>query len=129
MAIPFIGAAISAIASIGKAWMEKKKVEAEGKVKIAEAKVTGEVKRIQTITEGEIKYDQTIAEGMRFSWKDEYWTLVLSIPAILCFIPGMADLVTTGFQALKECPDWYQWALLGAIVASFGLRTWTGYKK
>lgn len=127
--IPFIGAIISGIAEIGKLWIQKKTVEAQGKVAIEQAKAEGEVKRLQTQTEGDIKYDQTVAEGMAYSWKDEYWTIVLSIPAILCFIPGMADLVRQGFNALKECPEWYQWALLGGIVASFGLRTWTGFKK
>lgn len=129
MWIPILSAVVEGLRSIGSSWMEKKKVEAEGKVKVAVAKVEGEVKRAQTIAEGEVNYDQTVAEGMRFSWKDEYWTIILSIPAVLCFIPGLDEVVRRGFSALDTCPEWYQWALLGAIVASFGLRTWTGFKK
>lgn len=129
MALPIIGAIIGGVVEIGKLWIKKKTVQAEGKIAIEQAKTEGQVKRLQTLTEGNIEYDQTVAEGMKFSWKDEYWTIVLSIPAILCFVPGMDVIVFKGFSALEAAPEWYQWALLGGIVASFGLRTWTGFKK
>lgn len=128
MAIPILGI-FQVIGSLVGSWMEKKKVEAEGRIQIARAKVEGDVRRAQTYAEGEVKYDQTAAEGMATSWKDEWFVLLLSIPAVLCFIPGMDEVVAKGFAALATTPDWYQWAFLGAIVASFGLKTWKGFKK
>ena len=54
-------------------------------------------------------------------WKDESRTLTLSIPLILCFVPGMDGYVASGFAALNgNTPEWYQYALGAAIGSSFG---------
>jgi len=121
--IGLIGAAISGITEIGKSYFERKKVEAQGKVDIAQARVAGEIKRALTVTEGDAAYDLAAAEQMESSWKDEWLTIMLSIPAILCFVPGGAKYVAAGFAALKDTPEWYQWAFLGMIIASFGLKS------
>lgn len=127
MAFPIIaamGAVFEFLGGIGKAWMEKKKVEAEGRVKIAEARVNGEVQRALTVTEGDAKYDIAVAEQMESSWKDEWFVILLSIPAVLCFTGHWgASTVTDGFEALSKTPEWYQYAFLGAIIASFGLKS------
>jgi hypothetical protein len=82
--------------------------------------------------------DLAAMDGMRYSWKDEYLVILLSMPVIMCFIPEMTifgytfDLsqsAMAGFEILKDTPDWYKWALSGMIAATFGLRTWTGFKK
>lgn len=121
--IGLIGAAISGLTEIGKSYFERKKVESEGKVRIAEARVAGEIKRALSVTEGDAAYDLEAAEQMESSWKDEWLTIMLSIPAIVCFIPGGAKYVAAGFAALKDTPEWYQWAFLGMIIASFGLKS------
>jgi len=56
-------------------------------------------------------------------WKDEYWTIVLSIPLIMCFIPGLGTYVSDGFTVLTTTPQWYQIALGIVIGAPFGVRT------
>lgn len=53
-------------------------------------------------------------------WKDEWFTIILSIPMIMCFIPGLAVYVQAGFDALRETPMWYQSAVGIAISSSFG---------
>ncbi len=63
-----------------------------------------------------------MAENSGGSWKDEFFVIVLSVPMVLCFIPGMEGVVHHGFQQLQQAPDWYMHALLIAISASFGLR-------
>lgn len=68
------------------------------------------------------EWESIQAEGGRHSWKDEYWTLVLSVPAIGCFIPGGADIMTAGFFALSQMPDFYQYWLGVAVLTSFGIR-------
>jgi len=52
---------------------------------------------------------------------------VLTIPAILVFIPGMEDVVQRGFMVLDTLPDWYQNALMIAISASFGIKGFTKF--
>jgi hypothetical protein len=119
--LTFIPAIIKGIVSLGVSWMEKKKVQAQGKIQIEQAKIDAAVKDADNLFE----LDKTSGTDMRFSWKDEWFTILLSGPFIMCFIPALAPYVKEGFEILKEStPNWYRWAFLGAIVASFGLRTW-----
>ena len=119
--LAFIPAIIKGVVSLGTTWMEKKKVQAQGKIQIEQAKIDAIVKRADQLHD----MDKSSVSDMKFSWKDEWFTLLLSAPFIMCFIPPLAPYVEQGFEILKEStPDWYRWAFLGAIVASFGLRTW-----
>jgi len=132
MALGIVSAILGVVPTVGKIfdkWQERKLVKAEAKVRIEQAKADAAIKQVQTLIEADVDYDRIVAEGMSHSWKDEYWTIILSIPAVLCFVPGLDTFVGRGFQALSSCPDWYQWALLGSIVASFGLRNWKGFRK
>jgi len=54
--------------------------------------------------------------------KDEWFTILLSIPMVLCFIPDMAKYVEAGFKALAGTPGWYQWAFGLAVGSSFGYK-------
>lgn len=56
------------------------------------------------------------------SWKDEYVTLVVTIPAILAFAGDWgAEVVTNGFAALSTTPEWYQYLLIAVITAAAGI--------
>lgn len=68
------------------------------------------------------EWESIQAENGKHSWKDEFWTIVLSIPAIGCFIPGGAEVMTVGFEALKQMPDFYQYWLGVAVLTAFGIR-------
>jgi hypothetical protein len=70
--------------------------------------------------EGEL--ETILSEGMRYTWKDEYWTVVLSIPAIACFFPQAAPHISEGFTVLKTMPEFYQYWLGICVLTSFGLR-------
>ena len=62
------------------------------------------------------------AEAGKYSWKDEFWTIILAIPLVLCFIPSMVPIVNAGFAALQEMPEFYQYWLGVAILTSFGIK-------
>jgi hypothetical protein len=113
------------LGTLGKSWIEKKKVKAEGKIKIETAKISAQVKRESD--QGEM--DKQSVSDMRYSWKDEFLVIVLTAPFIACFIPPLTPYVKEGFAVLSGTPEWYRWAFLGAIAASFGLRTWTNVFK
>ncbi len=122
--LALIPALLEGAAKIGMSWMEKKKVEAQGKVDIAKARVDGQIMLTKTQMEGDQAYDVKVAEDMGGSWKDEWFVILLSIPAVLCFInDSWAQHVLKGFQALAQAPDWYKWSFVGAIIASFGLKS------
>jgi hypothetical protein len=133
MAFPLIGvlsAIVAPFTELGKLWLEKKKVQAEGAVRVEVAKTEGEVKRLQTAQEQEGSYNIAAQEGMKYSWKDEWLTILWSIPFIACFFPEAQPYVKEGFEVLKNnTPEWYQWGFLGILVASFGLKGWNFFTR
>ena len=85
-----------------------KKAEAETKMKIAT---------------GEIDWDIAAMKATENSWKDEWITLLFSIPLILAFCGDWGNqIVQAGFTALEIMPDWYQYSLGGIVSASIGMR-------
>jgi hypothetical protein len=76
---------------------------------------------------GEIDWDITMAEGSKHSWKDEWLTILFSVPLILAFIPGMEGVVQNGFDQLSSMPEWYQYSLGVIVAASFGVRSATKF--
>ena len=85
-----------------------KKAEAETKMKIAT---------------GEIDWDIEAMKATQNSWKDEWITLLFSIPLILAFCGEWGNqIVQEGFTALEVMPDWYQYSLGGIVSASIGMR-------
>ena len=58
------------------------------------------------------------------SWKDEWLTVLFSIPLVLCFCGEWGrQIVTDGFLALSGMPTWYQVSLGSIVAASFATRS------
>lgn len=108
------GALTTIFAPVGevvKTWLQ-------GKQAIAEAKIEREVKALTH----EANWDEVQAQASQNSWKDEWLTILVSIPLILAFIPGMEGYLREGFNVLAECPDWYQYLVGVVFAASFGIK-------
>ena len=106
--------------SIAKGWSERKKVKLEGELELAKAVTVAKIKQLETQQQADIRWENlSIANS---SWKDEWFTVILSIPAIMCFVPMLAPFVVTGFAALATCPEWYKWAFMVAVGSSFGYK-------
>ena len=114
----------SPLTTIANAFLEIRKIKAEGAVRKAEAKVEKEVRIIQN----QADYDTTAMKASESSWKDEYLVIILSMPFIGSFIPGVQDHMAKGWDYVAKAPEWYQWCFYGAIIATFGLR-WMFNKK
>ena len=124
--LPIMGAILGTIGEVAKSWLETRKVKAEGKIKIAAAKVEAEVKRQDQLGQ----MDVIAMDGMRFSWKDELLTIWTLGVVTACFIPGLQEYVRDGFIYLEmNTPDWFGWCFTGMYVAIFGLRTYKGWNK
>lgn len=85
-------------------------------------KLEAEIKAKQQQLEQDISWEALQARNAGESWKDEYWTIVLSIPLIMCFFPPMVPHIQAGFQALEQMPMWYRASLGVAIAAAFGVK-------
>lgn len=114
MYIPIIGELIG----LGKTYIE-------GKQKKAQAKADAEAAVMIKAANGEVEWENIQAKNSGESWKDEYLTIILTIPAIMCFFEGGPEIVNAGFEALNKMPEYYRHFLYIVVTASFGIK---GYK-
>ena len=117
-----IQALIGPLANLAGTWFQNKveKTKADGLAKVAEAKARATV--AEKVAAGEVAWEGKMADATVDSWKDEFALVVLLLPAILVFLPGMKDYVKDGFVILASLPEWYQYLLYIAISASFGIK-------
>ena len=115
-------ALIGPIANLAGTWFQNKleKTKADGQAKVAEAKARASV--AEQVAAGKVKWEGKMADATVDAWKDEFALVVLLLPAILVFIPGMREYVKEGFEVLATLPEWYQYLLYIAISASFGIK-------
>jgi hypothetical protein len=115
-------AALGPIAELAGSWLKGKadKNAAEAQLKLIEAEARSKILLSEKTSIAD--WERVMAEGAKSSWKDEFFVIVLSIPLILCWIPGAEGWVDRGFEQLNKAPDWYFYSLGIAISASFGVR-------
>lgn len=120
-------ALIGPIADLAGTWMAGKVEEKKAQAKTKVAKAEAEAIVMQKKATGEIDWDLEMAKGSQHSWKDEWLTILFSIPLILAFIPGMEEVVANGFAQLEKMPQWYQYSVGVIVAASFGVRSATKF--
>jgi hypothetical protein len=98
------------------------------KAAIKKATVEGQIRVIQSAADNVAQWEQLHAKGSQSSWKDEYWTIIWSIPLIMGFVPGLNKYAVLGFTNLALMPEWYQYTLMTMVLASFGIRVGTTVK-
>lgn len=94
-----------------------KLVEAEAKAAIMKSAATSEA-----------EWEKIMAQGSQNSWKDEWLTILFSIPLILAFCGDWGrEVVSEGFTALEAMPSYYQYTLGVIVSASFAVRSATKF--
>ena len=122
-----IKAVAQPIGSIVSGWQKRKSAKLDGDLAVAAAKTAAHIKKIETGQAADIAWEKTSLE--QSGWKDEYWTIVLSIPLILCFVPGFVGYITDGFLALNKTPEWYRYSVGVAIGSAFGVKSIGNFMK
>lgn len=80
------------------------------------------------VIENDAEWESKAVDATQNSWRDEFWTIVLSIPifmigySIVVGDPEIVIRVEDGFHALAQLPEWYQYLLFIAISSSFGIK-------
>ena len=111
------GTVLGGVVDLAKNWV---------KGKAEEQKVKQEVKIEKIKTDAD--WENKMADATRSSWKDEWFTVVLSAPilaimwAVATDSPEVIDRVHAGFETLQSLPEFYQQLLFIAVLASFGLK-------
>ena len=90
--------------------------------KLASTYLTGRIKKSEAKAANAASWDEIAQTNSSTSWKDEYLTLLISIPLIMCFIPSLVPYVREGFAVLDTMPKWYQYTFSVIVAASFGVR-------
>lgn len=119
-----VGAITNSVADYFKARQEIKSKE---RIRTMELEDALQARKVQLISQGltaDMNWEMEFASQASSSWKDEYTLLVVSIPAIMAFIPAGAPMVAAGFDALGHTPLWYQGLLLSIFLATYGIRYW-----
>jgi len=110
--------AFKALTKLGTKWLNNRE-------KKSDAKLTRDL----AILAGERSADVASANDMSTSLKDEFLTIVLTIPLGVIFYAAvwgdqtMIAQVELAFEVMSTLPDWYQWCFMGCVAATFGLRS------
>ena len=94
----------------------------------AEEKKAIQERKIQAI-QSDANWEEKMADATKNSWKDEFFSVILSLPLIAVAYsvatdnPAVIDRVNEAFAVLNTLPDWYQYLLFIAVSASFGLKS------
>ena len=119
-------ALIGPIGNLASSWLQGKAdaASAAANLKLVEAEAKATIMKSAATSEAE--WERLMAEGTQNSWKDEWLTILFSIPLILVFVGDTGrEIVANGFEALELMPDWYQYTLGVIVAASFGVRSAT----
>ena len=107
--------ALGPIADLGRTWIE-------GKVAKTKAKAEAEAAVMINQSKSAADWETAMARASNTSWKDEWITILFTIPLVLAFVPSAVPYVREGFAVLATMPQWYQYGLSVIIAASFGVR-------
>ena len=97
------------------------------KGKVEEAKIKQEVRLEKLKTDAD--WEARMADASAHSWKDEWFTILLSLPIIFVgYGVAMDDMtvierVHRAFEVLPTLPEWFQFLLYTAVLASFGIKS------
>ena len=121
-------ALIGPITELAGGWL-KGKADAQAaaaNLKLVEAEAKATIMKSAATSEAE--WEKIMAQGSQSSWKDEWLTILFSVPLVLCFTGEWGrQTVSDGFAALESMPEWYQYTLGVIVAASFGVRSATKF--
>lgn len=123
-----IQALIGPITELAGGWLKGKAnaQAAAANLKLVEAEAKATIMKSAATSEAE--WEKIMAQGSQSSWKDEWLTILFSVPLVLCFTGEWGrQTVSDGFAALETMPDWYQYTLGVIVAASFGVRSATKF--
>ena len=117
-----IGQILGPVANLAGSWLEAKttKQAADAKLKLTESEAKAKILLSKETSVAD--WEKIMAQGTQNSIKDEVVTIVVLIPVILCFVPGLETVVQNGFDRLAELPDWYTWLVFTVCSAAIGIR-------
>jgi hypothetical protein len=113
--------------AIGKYFTERnaqKSAERLRKMELDDALHARKLKLVEEGLHADMNWEMEFARQAATSWKDEYTLIVVSIPLVMAFVPGLTAYVKGGFEAFASTPLWYQAMVQVLFYATVGIRFW-----
>lgn len=112
---------------MGEKWVEAKQKQAtakvEGNIRLEQAKTDAKIVKEQKDADSFNDIDLISVKNQRYTWTDEYFKLVFTLPLILMFVPSLQPYVISGFSAFDtHTPDWYKYIIYAIAISELGMR-------
>jgi hypothetical protein len=121
---------IGSIAGVFTKKEQTKQIKTSAESKLATAKANGETE----ITLSDAEWETVVAKGMASSWKDEYVTVVVTLPYPMLLAGGvwlaftgddrLMEGTILGISALTEAGVDVGFMMTAVITAAVGLKIW-----
>lgn len=106
--------------NLGAQGIEARKAQKLAAIELKTATLKAKAAAAARAAEAEAGWEMLALQDAQSSWKDEFWTILLAIPLVMAFIPGLGGYVKAGFDTLESSvPEWYVWALFAAVSFAF----------
>ena len=123
-----IQALIGPLTELAGGWLKGKADKQAAAANLALVEAEAKATIMKSAATSEADWERIMAQGSQSSWKDEWLTILFSIPLVLVFIGDTGrEIVANGFAALETMPEWYQYTLGVIVAASFGIRSATKF--
>lgn len=119
-----LGSAVAPAVDYFKARQEFKHKERVRQMELDDAKHIRELEKLKLNLTADHDWEMEFARQAANSWKDEWELILISIPLVMCWIPGLQDEALTGFEVLDKTPVWFQGLVLTIFLANYGIRKW-----
>jgi len=120
---------LTPLASLAGTWLESRAEQTKAKGAVAKARAEAESQAMLTAATHDSKWELIMAQSTQSSIRDEIVTVIVLIPVVLVFVPGMEDVVKAGFDRLNELPEWYQGLVYVTCLAGLGLKGVDKFRK
>ena len=124
-----LNAFIAPLASLAGSFLEGQVSKQKAKATLAQTEAEAKAEIMKTAATHDSKWELIMAESTKSSLRDEIVTVVVLIPVILVFIPGMEEVVKNGFDRLNELPEWYQYLVFLVCSAALGIKGVDKFRK
>jgi hypothetical protein len=115
-----LGKLVEPVTQIVGNWQKRITQRQEHKLQLQQARTEAKIARLKAAQEHKHAWERLALEES--GWKDEWILALISMPAVLSFVPGQAETVQRGFAVLAETPDWYKAAWGAAVSSAYGIR-------
>lgn len=104
-------------------YKHKRELAAQKRIKELEIQDAKDSRKVDLIRQGQADQAAWELKSIENSgWKDEALLILLFLPVIAVFFPGLVEYIKAGFAVLETLPEWYRWSLLVVVSSVYGYR-------